>query len=377
MQPLPAATAATPAPETPSCTPLATPTPRRPNVPLRIREWILSRVSQFQYHEKGIRTKEEKQAFIIELSTKLNERFSNETGRWDEARTGTFVRNLKKTKIEATRMPSPSTTTAVATKSPMEQLLLDWQVLLQTSSRLNSNNLARHPSDRGSCNEDLIKGFLSSVLCSSRFIGIGSGEIFTSGGRKEKTRQLDIILYNPDFPCLRPARFSGDDGCCCFYEESIMLVIEVKTTLTNQDLCDVGLAASMLPSHIPMLIVSFDSQSTLKAIDTTRLPENVKGIFTLSHGSIIKKDHDDEWFVLHPSKRAPLVAFYDCVLQQLLNYVLEWNERVESSSAFIRVLETLMNQVSMEVHATNASHKGQEEGDVSLLMEALPEIDTK
>lgn len=364
MQPLPAA--ATPAPATPSCTPLLG-TPRRPNVPLHIREWILSKVNQFQYHEKGIRTKEEKQVFIMELSKKLNERYSSETGPWDEARTGTFVRNSKKSKVESTRVPSPSiTTSTTAVKSPMEQLLMDWQAVLQTSSRLNSSNLARHPSDRGSCNEDLIKGFLSSVL-SSRFIGIGSGEIFTSG--KKRTRQLDIVLYNPDYPCLRPARFGGNalDGCCCFYEESVMLIIEVKTTLTNQDLSDVGLAASMLPSHIPLLIFSFDSQSTLKAIDTSHLPENVKGIFTLSHGSLVKTTSSN-WEIIHPSQQTPLVKFYVVLLQQLLEYALQ---QAETSGAFLHVLETLLNQVSSDI----IKARDEQETDENHLCHALRELD--
>lgn len=349
MLSLPAAAA--PTPVTPSCTPA---TPRRPNVPLHIREWILSRVNQFRYHEKGLRTKEEKQAFLIELSKKLNERFLIETGHWDEARTGVFVRNLKK----APRPPSPSTTTEV--KSPMEQLLMDWQVVLQTSSRLNSSSLARHPSDRGSCNEDLIKGFLSSVLCSSRYIGIGSGEIFTTG--RKKTRQLDIVLYNPYYPCLRPARFGGSDGCCCFYEESVMLVIEVKTTLTNQDLSDVGMAASTLPSNIPLLVLSFDSQSTLKAIDTSHLPENVKGIFTLSHGSLV---FNNKMQIIHPSQQSPLMSFYIATLHQLLEYALQ---QAEANPSFLHVLETLLNQVSSDVIKVD-------EGNENLLCNALRGID--
>lgn len=117
----------------------------------------------------------------------------------------------------------------------------------------------------------------------------------------------------------------------------------MKTTLTNQDLTDVATSASMLPNGIPLLILSFDSQASLKAIDTAKMPENVIGI-TLSHGSILRGE--DHWNVIHPSNRAPLIEFYSTVLQQLLKYALR---QEESSGVFIRVLETLMNQISTEV----------------------------
>ena len=326
---------------TPSCPPQSTTTPRRPNVPLHIREWIFTKANEFQYYESKLRTKEEKQLFIKELTRKLNERYMNETGVWDEARTATLVRNLKKDK---TSLPLQKETTPTQVASPVEQLLIDWQTTLTSASRLNSNTLARHPSNRGTCNEELIKGFLSSTL-SSRYISIGSGEILSSSSPSHKTRQLDIVLYNPEYPCLRPAQLGTSfDGLACFYEESIMTVIEVKTTLTNQDLNDVATSASMLPKSIPFLIFSFDSQSSLKAIDTTKMPENVIGIFTLSHGSIVRVE--DQLNVIHPSKRAPMIEFYHSILQQLLIYA---TNQEEPSITFIRVIETLLNQVSTDV----------------------------
>lgn len=335
------------APVTPSCAPQSTTTPRRPNVPLHIRERIFTKANEFEYYESKLRTKEEKQLFIKELTKKLNERYMNETGVWDETRTATLVRNLKKDK---TSLPIQKVeTNSMQVSSPVEQLLIDWQTTLTSASRLNSNTLARHPSNRGSCNEELIKGFLSSTL-SSRYIGIGSGEILSSSSSSSashKTRQLDIILYNPEYPCLRPAQIGTSfDGLACFYEESIMTVIEVKTTLTNQDLHDVATSASMLPKSIPFFIFSFDSQSSLKAIDTSKMPVNVVGIFTISHGSLVRRANND-WSVIHPSKNAPLIEFYRNILQQLLIYAT--NQEEAASNAFIRVLETLLNQVSKDV----------------------------
>lgn len=302
-----------PAAALPATLPPSTPSSRRPNVPAPVKEWIFSKANLFQYYDE-VRTKEEKQIFITELTKKLNSRFGNETGEWDEIRTGNMVRNLKKEKFITPRKEVPQPEPTPPSPTPIERLLLDWQATLIASSRLNSNTLSRHSSNRGSCNEDLVKGFLSSVL-SSKWIGIGSGEILSN---QANPRQVDILIYNQEYPCLMPARFSNvGTSCACYYPESVMTIIEVKTTLTNQDLQDVAKAASLL-FPIPLIIFAFDSQVSLKAIDLSILPANVEGIVTLSHGSLVREK--ETWHIIHPSKRAPLIAFYLVLLRVLLFY---------------------------------------------------------
>ncbi len=330
--------------------PPSTPTvARRANVPSHVKDWIFSKACLYQYYDE-IRTKEEKQLFIQELTKKLNSRFGAESGEWDENRTGNQVRNLKKERIATPRKESQAIIVAQQQKadvsqslSPVEQLLLDWQATLITTSRLNSTNLARHSTNRGSCNEDLVKGFLSSVLA-SKYIGIGCGELLCSGETASRLspRQADIFLYNPEFPCLMPARFASlipsSSGCACYYAESVMAIIEVKTTLTNQDLRDVATAARMF-SPIAFIVFAFDSQVSLKAIDVSLLPQNVLGIFTLSHGSIVAEGEQHEWKVIHPSNGAPLIQFYDCVLQALAASASN-----DGNSSLLRVLQVLEKQ---------------------------------
>lgn len=183
--------------------------------------------------------------------------------------------------------------------------------------------------NRGSCNEELLRGFLSSVL-GSRLIGVGSGEVlpFDAGRDSDAMpRQVDILLYNNAFPCLAPARFgvaaaaaaASPSTCACYYPESVLAVIEVKTTLTNQDLRDVCTAAEQL-NPIPFFIFAFDSQSMLRTIDTSAMPLNVMSIHTLSHGSLVSTADEDGgpcWKAVLPSQTPALEVFYDALLDVL------------------------------------------------------------
>lgn len=94
-----------------------------------------------------------------------------------------------------------------------------------------------------------------------------------------------------------------ESDSACYYRESIMGIVEVKTTLTNQDLGDVAASASLL-APLPILLFAFHSQSTLKAIDCGSLPDNVLGIYTLSHGSIVRVTGGTCWRPVQPFEQA-------------------------------------------------------------------------
>ena len=119
-----------------------------------------------------------------------------------------------------------------------------------------------------------------------------------------------------------PARFTpggtaaATSPCACYYPESVLAIIEVKTTLTNQDLRDVCTAASQL-APLPFFILAFDSQSMLRAIDCSMMPENVIGIYAFSHGSLVRCSDEDGWQAVLPSQRPPLEMFYTGLLDTL------------------------------------------------------------
>ena len=94
----------------------------------------------------------------------------------------------------------------------------------------------------------------------------------------------------------------------------MLAIVEVKTTLTNQDLRDVCTAASQL-APLPFFILAFDSQSTLRSIDCSMMPENVMGIYALSHGSLVRCE--EGWQTVFPSQRPPLEVFYSGLLDAL------------------------------------------------------------
>ncbi len=313
--------------------PTTAPTPsRRPNIPSSLKDWIYAKAVAFRYFEKGARTKEEKGVFVEQLTRKLNERYAEDTGAWDSKRTGDQLRNIKKDrwaplcprdenvapaaplKVEKPAMTKPS--------SALEVLLSGWQRALQSASQLNAAALARHTCNRGACNEDLVRGFLRSTL-ESQFVGVGTGEVLDRDldSSAAMPRQLDVVLYNTEYPRLSPARLgANDEGCVCFYREAVIAVVEVKTTLTNQDLRDVGASARLLGREIPLVVVAFESQASLKAVDQEALPENVLGVFVLSHGSLVRGASSGDFALVYPHQRPALVDFYLCLLGALDTY---------------------------------------------------------
>lgn len=95
-------------------------------------------------------------------------------------------------------------------------------------SRIPAN--AGHPLHKGTPREAFIKEFLENHL--SELIGVGTGEIIDSNSRPGQRRnQVDLILYKKNYPKLD---FGG--GIHGYFSESVVATIEVKSTLTEQEL---------------------------------------------------------------------------------------------------------------------------------------------
>ena len=89
---------------------------------------------------------------------------------------------------------------------------------------------AGHPLHRGTPREAFIRQFLADHL--SEELAIGHGEIISADSQPSEVRnQFDIVLYKRHFPKLP---FGG--GVNAFLAESVVATIEVKSTLTKEEL---------------------------------------------------------------------------------------------------------------------------------------------
>ena len=336
--------------------PSATPA-RRPPAERELRDWIYQKALDYRYFEDGVRTKEEKSIFIRELAAKLAERHGSD---WNEKRASEQLRNLKKDRWKTaatpkaappplalpeseTRPPRPAQPEAAPAgqadghredseadeegpggEPPLAALVRGWQVHMQAASRFQSEHLARHTSNRGACNEQLVREFLRATL-GSAYVGVGTGELLAKragaagAARARMPRQLDVLLWSRELPRLAPASSASDDAPACFLEESAVAVVEVKTTLTNQDLRDVGASAALLPPTLPVFVLAFESQHQLRTVDCSVLPANVAGVFAMTHGAVLLGPGVTPAYV-YPAQRAPLVQLYLSLIDALERY---------------------------------------------------------
>ncbi len=89
---------------------------------------------------------------------------------------------------------------------------------------------AGHSLHKGTPRESFIKQFLEDHLAET--LAIGQGEIISSESKPGDPRnQFDIVLYKKHFPKLT---FGG--GISAFLVESVVASIEVKSTLTKEEL---------------------------------------------------------------------------------------------------------------------------------------------
>lgn len=95
-------------------------------------------------------------------------------------------------------------------------------------SRVPANS--GHSLHKGTPREAFIREYLESHL--SQNLAIGTGEIIDSTSQAGESRnQIDIVLYRRNYPRLA---FGG--GIHAFLAESVVAIIEVKSTLTSEEL---------------------------------------------------------------------------------------------------------------------------------------------
>jgi len=206
--------------------------------------------------------------------------------------------------------PAPSSSSS----SQLETYLLSYQQHLLCNSKLGSL-LFDHPSDRGTSHEQYLKLFLSKHLPQGR-IGIGSGEIllpFSASSSSAGRRQRDIVIYDPNLPLL-----SNTSGISLFFEQSVMAVVEVKTTLTNQVWKEVGEAAAEL--SVPVYMFAFHTSISLETTHVASLPTNLRGIFSLESGTLLRRRSNDDWMVIHAHHASSLTLFWLMLLKDIREY---------------------------------------------------------
>jgi hypothetical protein len=171
-----------------------------------------------------------------------------------------------------------------------------------------------HRVDKGTSNELIVVEFLESTLCTSR-IGVGSGEVL-SHARDGSRGQNDIILYDSAMPVLTGGRYYGPT---LFFQEGVLAVVEVKTSLSNADLQGQVSEAARRLSSAYVLVLAFGSQVTLDGVDVAGLGSNVVGVFILDRGCVVQ--HEGRWERVPIRAYCPLAAFYVAVSLLMARHV--------------------------------------------------------
>jgi hypothetical protein len=110
-----------------------------------------------------------------------------------------------------------------------------------------------HSLHKGTPREAFVKEFLQGHL--SEKVAIGTGEIIDADSLPGQQRnQIDIVVYKRDYPRLQ---FGG--GVSGFLVESVVATVEIKSTLSKEDLRSSMLAARNVKLLKPNLINSMTS----------------------------------------------------------------------------------------------------------------------
>lgn len=176
-----------------------------------------------------------------------------------------------------------------------------------------------HNVNRGSNNEHLIREFLINNLPSA-LVRVTSGEIVGQEAlneedlahKVESARQRDVILYSPFYPVMRPP--GGSSELCLVPDEAVIAIVEVKTSLSNEDLKAEIASAARGCAHLNHFVFAFKSEVSLDAlIPADQLPENLLAIFDMQHGTAAREQ--DSWALVEVQNTCPLMLFYAALMR--------------------------------------------------------------
>jgi hypothetical protein len=238
-----------------------------------------------------------------------------------------------------------------------------------------------HSLHKGTPREAFIREFLESHLPTT--IAIGTGEIIDAKSKPGEARnQYDIILYRKNYPKLD---FGG--GINGFLIESVIATVEVKSTLTKEDLKQAMKAAaaakkltpnvseSFRAGHVPPkvlnYVIAYDGPASMLTvlnwipelqISLGIVPENlpkdanarintpsksIDGIFVLHKGFIyfdnvplgfatdaIRASHDDLRWVVADSQTGNLLLFFLMLQSAAANMEAKWLNAVPYLESF-------------------------------------------
>jgi hypothetical protein len=106
--------------------------------------------------------------------------------------------------------------------------VVDWfdglEAVLHSEAQLSG--LLAHGSTIGQAREFVVTRLLRTILPCT--VHIGSGKVIDSNG--VYSRQIDIVVYDPRFPLMRV------DGGGLYFVEGVLATMEVKSTITKEDL---------------------------------------------------------------------------------------------------------------------------------------------
>jgi hypothetical protein len=145
---------------------------------------------------------------------------------------------------------------------------------LLVTSRIPANS--GHSLHKGTPREAFIKEFLEGHV--SERLAVGNGEIISADSKpEEKRNQIDIVLHKRDYPRIK---YGG--GVCAFLVESVVATIEVKSTLTKEELSksiDAARAVKQLrprlvtcaksgynPPGVLSFVVAYDGPASMKTV---------------------------------------------------------------------------------------------------------------
>lgn len=238
-----------------------------------------------------------------------------------------------------------------------------------------------HSLHKGTPREAFIRTFLESHLPES--VAIGTGEIIDASSAPSSPRnQYDIVLYRKNYPKLD---FGG--GINAFLVESVIATVEVKSTLSRQELaraCRAALAAKTLkpnvvssfhtgyiPPSVLNYVVAYDGPASMDTVldwlpgiqveigltpselpldDTARIATpspSIDGVFVLGKGFLyfdnvpygfanrhIRETHRDLRWVVADTASGNLLLFFLFLTSATANIEAKWLNAVPYLAGF-------------------------------------------